>query len=137
MIERKRMSYEPQTFAAPDGTEMVILKAEDYRRLKQLSLEENKDIADGRRTLAELRDGAGSMPAEVLNLILDEALTPVAAWRRYRRLTQIELAQRAGLSQVWISRIERGGGYGSRETRRRLAAALNAPAWSLDGERPA
>ena len=128
------MAYEPQTFAAPDGTEMVILKAADYARLKQLSREEDEDIADALRALAEIRDGVGTMPGEVLNLILDEGLTPLAAWRRHRRLSQAMLARKAGLSQVWISRIERGGGYGSRETRRKLAAALDAPLWALEDE---
>jgi len=37
------------------------------------------------------------------------------------------LAKKAGLSQVWVGRIEAGGGYGSRETRRKLAAALETP----------
>jgi DNA-binding XRE family transcriptional regulator len=131
------MSYRPQTFAAPDGTEMVILKASDYARLKRLAGEEEADAVDALRALAEIRDGAGMMPAAVLDLILDEGLTSLAAWRRHRGLSQADLARRAGLSQVWISRIERGGGYGSRETRRRLAAALDAPLWALEDERAA
>ena len=129
------MSYEPQTFAAPDGTEMVILTACDYARLKQLAGEEEEDAAEALRALAEIREGAGTMPAEVLDLILDEGLTSLAAWRRHRGLSQAELARRAGLSQVWISRIERGGGYGSRGTRRKLSAALDAPLWALEDER--
>jgi ribosome-binding protein aMBF1 (putative translation factor) len=131
------MNYEPQSFDAPDGTEMVILEASEYARLKRLAGEdeEQQDVADARRILAEIREGAGTMPAEVLDLILDEGLVPLAAWRRYRGLSQAALARRAGLSQVWISRIERGGGYGSRETRRKLAAALDAPLWAIEDER--
>lgn len=53
---------------------------------------------------------------------------------RYRGLSQAELASRAGLSQVWISRIEAGGGHGSPTTRRKLARALDAPVWALEGE---
>jgi hypothetical protein len=33
-----------------------------------------------------------------------------------------------------VSRIEAGGGYGSLETRRKLAAALEAPVWALEEE---
>lgn len=130
------MNYEPQSFSAPDGTEMVILEASEYSRLKRLAGEdeEEQDAADARQILAEIREGAGTMPAEVLDLILDEGLTPLAAWRRYRGLSQAALAREAGLSQVWISRIERGGGYGSRETRRKLAAALDAPLWAIEDE---
>ncbi|HEX8572772.1 MAG TPA: helix-turn-helix transcriptional regulator [Allosphingosinicella sp.] len=127
------MSYEPQTFSAPDGTEMVILPASEYARLKAL-VEEGEDVADAKTVLARIEAGEGTMPGEVLDLILDDGLHPVAAWRRYRGLSQAGLARKAGLSQVWISRIERGGGYGSRTTRQRLAEALEAPAWALEEE---
>lgn len=131
------MNFEVQSFAAPDGTEMVIRKASEYARLKQLAgeTEEAQDVADARKALGEIREGAGTMPAEVLDLILDADLAPLAAWRRHRGLSQAELARRAGLGQVWISRIERGGGYGSRDTRRKLAAVLDAPMWALEDER--
>lgn len=88
----------------------------------------------GRAIIARIAGGDGTMPAEVLALILDDNLSPVAAWRRYRGLSQAELAGRAGLSQVWISRIEAGGGHGSPATRRKLAKALEAPLWALEGE---
>jgi ribosome-binding protein aMBF1 (putative translation factor) len=127
------MSYEPQTFRAPDGTEMVILSAGEYARLKLLA-EDGEDVADAQKALARIAAGEGTMPGEVLDLILDEELTALAAWRRYRGMSQAALARKAGLSQVWISRIERGGGFGSRETRRKLAAALDAPVWALEDE---
>src|SRR3954470_21439439 len=127
------MSYDPQTFAAPDGTRMVILEAAEYARLKQLAGVED-DVEEAREALAKIRSGAGTMPAGVLNLILDDGITALEAWRRHRGLSQAELARRAGLSQVWISRIERRGGYGSRDTRRKLASALSAPLWALEDD---
>lgn len=63
-----------------------------------------------------------------------KSLSPLAAWRRHRELSQAALAEKAGLSQVWVGRIEAGGGYGSRETRRKLAAALSATVWALEDE---
>lgn len=127
------MSYEPQTFAAPDGTEMVILSASEYARLKLLA-EEGEELADARGQLARIKGGEGTMPAEVLATIIDDDVTPLAAWRRHRGMTQAGLARKAKLSQVWISRIERGGGYGSQATRRKLADALDAPVWALDDD---
>lgn len=127
------MTYEPQTFAAPDGTQMVILPAAEFARLKLLA-QEGEDLSEAQKTLAMIEAGEGTMPGEVLDLILDGRMHPVAAWRRHRRLSQAALAKKARLSQVWISRIERGGGYGSRDTRRRLAAALAAPIWALDDQ---
>ncbi|MFL6857564.1 MAG: helix-turn-helix domain-containing protein [Allosphingosinicella sp.] len=127
------MSYEPQTFSAPDGTEMVILPASEYARLKSLD-EDAEDVAEAQKILARIEAGEGTMPGEVLDMILDEHMHPVAAWRRYRGLSQAALADKAGLSQVWVSRIERRGGYGSRASRQRLAEALEAPLWALEEE---
>ena len=134
MNEAMAMSYEPQTFSAPDGTEMVVLPAAEYARLKSLA-EEGEEVGDAQKALARIEAGEGTVPGEVLNMILDEGLHPIAAWRRYRGLSQAGLARKAKLSQVWISRIERGGGYGSRRTRRKLAEALEAPAWALEDSR--
>jgi ribosome-binding protein aMBF1 (putative translation factor) len=128
------MNYQPQHFIAPDGTEMVVLKAADFERLRDLA-EEADDVAAALAIEARIAAGEGTVPGEVVHLMIDEDLHPVAAWRRYRGLSQSALARKAGLSQVWISRIERGGGYGSQRTRRKLADALEAPVWALDNER--
>lgn len=125
------MTYQPQTFSTPDGTEMVILPAADYTRLKRLA-EDVDGALSARDTLARIDAGEGTMPAEVLALILDDNLSALAAWRRYRGLSQTALARKAGLSQVWIGRIEAGGGYGSKATRKKLAEALAAPIWALE-----
>ena len=125
------MNYQPQRFTAPDGTDMVVIKASDFKRLVEMT-EDAEDVAAALAAEARIAAGEGTMPDEVLGMIIDDGLHPVAAWRRYRGLTQAALARAAGLSQVWISRIERGGGYGSRDTRRKLAAALEAPLWALE-----
>lgn len=88
--------------------------------------EDEEDVREATAIMARIEAGEGTMPGEVLNLMLDEGLSPLAAWRRYRGLSQAALAKRAGLSQVWVSRIEAGGG------RRKLAAALEAPVWALE-----
>jgi transcriptional regulator with XRE-family HTH domain len=127
------MGHEPQTFTAPDGTEMVVLPAADYEKLKLLAEDgEDRLVAGGQ--LNRLADGEGTMPAAVLDLILDQGLTAVAAWRRYRDMTQVALARAVGCSQVWLSRIESGGGYGTPKMRRALAQALEAPVWALEDE---
>lgn len=134
------MTYHPQRFMAPDGTEMVVLTAVDFERLRALA-EDSEDAEDVAAALAiesRVAAGEGTMPGEVLKLIIESELSPLTAWRKYRGLSQAALARKAGLSQVWVSRIEAGGGYGSRETRRKLAEALEAPLWALedDGTNP-
>ena len=126
------MNLAVQRFMTPEGTEMVVLPARDFERLTALA-EDGEDIAAARATLARVAAGEGTMPGEVLGAVLDEGLHPITAWRRYRGLSQVELARRTGLSQVWLSRIESGGGTGSAATRRKVAEALEAPVWALEG----
>lgn len=125
------MKYQPQHFTAPDGTDMVVLRTTDYERLQALA-EDAEDALDALAIKARIDAGEGTVPGDVVHMLIVDELHPVAAWRRYRGFSQAALARRAGLSQVWISRIERGGGYGSRETRIKLALALDAPVWALD-----
>jgi transcriptional regulator with XRE-family HTH domain len=127
------MNVAVQRFMTPEGTEMVVLPAKDFDRMAALAAD-GEDVADARVTLARIDAGEGTMPGEVLGAILDDGLHPIAAWRRYRGLSQAELARRTGLSQVWLSRIESGGGTGSEATRRKVAEALEAPVWALEGE---
>ena len=127
------MNYQPQRFTAPDGTEMVVLKAADYERLQALA-EEGGDVVEGLAALARIKAGEGIVPGEVVHSMIVDGMSPIAAWRKYRGLSQAALAKKARLSQVWVSRIEAGGGYGSRETRRKLAEALEAPLWALEDE---
>ena len=82
---------------------------------------------------ARVTAGEGTMPGAVLKHIVAGA-SPLAAWRAHRGLSQAEVARRSGLSQVWVGRIETGGGYGTPATRRKLAEALDAPLWALDPE---
>ena len=127
------MGYEPQKFVAPDGTEMVIMPAADFERLRLLA-EEGEDVLTAREQVKRLAAGEGTMPGPVLNLILDGDLLPIAAWRKYRGLSQVELAKAAGCTQSALSQIESGARYGTPKLRKALAKALDAPLWTLDDE---
>lgn len=54
------------------------------------------------------------MPGEVVALMINDRLSPVAAWRRHRGLSQSDLARRAGLSQVWVNRSAGEGTWHAR-----------------------
>lgn len=129
------MTFQPQRFTAPDGTDMIVITADEYERLREIA-EDSEDVTAALAIQAGIEAGEGTVPGEVVGFMMEDGLHPVAAWRRYRRLSQAALARRTGLSQVWISRIERGGGYGSRATRRKLADALEAPIWALEDDDP-
>ncbi len=127
------MGQEPQTFDAPDGTKMVVLPKADYERLIDLA-DEAEDLIVATEIMARIKAGEGTVPGEVVKFMIADEMHPVAAWRKYRGLNQVELARRAGLSQVWVSKIEAGEGYGTPKTRRKLAEALDAPLWALEDE---
>lgn len=124
------MTYEPQRFRAPDGTELVVLAAIDFDRLID-DLDDARDMREADSALAQIAAN-GTMPGEVLTAMIDRGMTAVAAWRQFRGWTQTDLAARAGLSQVFVSRLESGAAHGSRATRQKLARAFDAPLWALD-----
>jgi len=126
------MGYVPQKFVAPDGTEMVVLPAADFERLHALA-EDNHDVLSAHVQVARLSAGEGTMPGEVLELILD-GLSPIAAWRKFRGMSQLTLAKAAGCTQSALSQIESGARYGTPKLRKALAKALDAPLWTLDDQ---
>jgi DNA-binding XRE family transcriptional regulator len=120
-----------QTLIAPDGSRLVVLAEADYEALVAAA-EDTVDIAAAERALRETGDFL--IPGVVLEAEL-AGRHPVAAWRVYRRMTQAELAQRAGLSQPYVARMERGAIRSPRgATIALLARALAVPDWALTQE---
>jgi hypothetical protein len=69
------------------------------------------DLTEARAIQARIDAGEATVPSDVVALIIIDGLTPVAAWRRHRGLTQSDLARRAGLSQLWVNRIAGEGAW--------------------------
>ncbi|MGH6736865.1 MAG: helix-turn-helix domain-containing protein [Methyloceanibacter sp.] len=74
------------------------------------------------RIIDETRDQI-SLPLEVWDEI-DAAPSPIGPLRRWRGLTQEELAAKAGISQGYLSEIETGKKVGDVATLRAIASAL-------------
>lgn len=127
------MGYEPQHFTAPDGTKMVVLTAAEFERLRELA-EDGEDVIAATLQLERARQGEQGVPGEVVGFMLNDGLSPVAAWRKFRGLSQADLAARAGCSQVWLSKIESGAARGAAKLRRAIAKALDAPLWSIEDD---
>jgi DNA-binding XRE family transcriptional regulator len=121
------MTYRPQRIVAPDGTEMVVIRASDYDQLvAAAALDE--DIRHADRVLG--RDDA-RYPTSVVDAILAGA-SPLRAWREYRGFSQVALAQRAGITATALNKIEAGKREGRALTRRAIARALDVPISALD-----
>lgn len=83
------------------------------------------DIAAYDAAKARLGGGRDELvPASILDAML-AGENPTRVWHQYRGLTITQLAEKAGLSAAYVSRIETGARQGRTETMRALATALN------------
>lgn len=125
------MKYAPQHFVAPDGTDMVVMRARDYEALLA-AVEVDEDARDIAAADAARAASDVLYPSQVVDDVLAGS-SILAAWRRYRGMSQAELARRAELSQSAISMLEkRPNAYGRRASRIALARALDIPLAALD-----
>ncbi|RMB13026.1 helix-turn-helix domain-containing protein [Eilatimonas milleporae] len=85
--------------------------------------EDMQDRLDAAEASLRVREDGG-IPLAVVKLEL-EGNTPLAAWRKYRGLTQAGLAEKAAVRQPYISAIESGKQPGTVDTLKALADALD------------
>lgn len=125
---------EPQILHTPGGEDLIVLTRSTYDALVLRAEaaagytpeEDAADLATVRAYhIARERGEALLIPGEVVEAILD-AENPVGPLRRWRGLTQVELAARAGLAQSHLSQIERGR-RGGLDSLRKIAKALDMP----------
>jgi DNA-binding XRE family transcriptional regulator len=114
-----------QTLTTESGEELVVLSRRDYDvLLARLGDEEAED----RMTLiiaAEARAEA-HLPEPVSSAILKGG-SVLKALRNWRGLTQVQLADAAGIGQGYLSELEARTKSGSPETRAKLAQQLEIP----------
>ena len=96
----------------------AVVPIDDFE--KMLAVAENaEDIRAVHESASE-----ESFPQEFVEKLLKSA-SPLSVWREYRKLTQEQLHDASGISQGYITQIEKGKKTGSVETLKALAAALN------------
>ena len=122
-----------QTIKTPNGEELVVLPRAAFDRLASLAAEAEEDLADlgaYDAAVAELDSGAASpLPVELSALLLEHK-SRLAATRRWRGMSQMELAAKVGIGQGYLSDLENKRRKGLASTLGRLAAALDVPvAW--------
>lgn len=67
------------------------------------------------------------LPDDVLDALTARAESPIKILRKYRGLTQAELAEKADISRPYLTEIETGKKDGSIRAMRGLAEALGVP----------
>jgi DNA-binding transcriptional regulator YiaG len=123
----------PQFITTPSGDELVVIARADYDAMIAAIGDAEEDAADAAvydaRKVALTRGADSALPAEVSDAMLRGASLRTAL-RKWRGLTQNELAGRLDMSQGYLSDLESGRRKGAPETLQALARALDAPrAW--------
>jgi ribosome-binding protein aMBF1 (putative translation factor) len=120
----------PQIITTPNGERLVVLPLEDYEALRALA-EEAEDAADSalaEQLLKDLDEGRDELMPEEVSRHLLSGDSLVKSIRRWRGMTQAEVAEKAGIGQGYISEIESREKKGTEETLTRIATALDVPA---------
>lgn len=91
-----------------DGKPFVLVPMHEYRRL----------IGGGKTPETDL-------PAEILDQLAAGSRHPIRILRKHRGLTQLQLAEAAGLSRPYLTEMETGKKAGSIGALKALATALD------------
>lgn len=97
------------------GKPYVLLPLHEYRMM----------------TNATMADQGDDLPEDILDAIAARQQSPVKILRKYRGLTQEELAAAADLSRPYLTEIETGKKNGSVRVLSRIAEVLDVPAGLL------
>jgi DNA-binding XRE family transcriptional regulator len=114
-----------------DGEDLVVIARSDYQSL----LARAGDDAGEDEMTAQIVEATDAKIARGEDIALPAAVWaaiengehPIRAIRKYRGLTQLDVAERAGLRQGYIADIEAGKKTGSAGSLKAIAAALGVP----------
>ena len=114
-----------------DGEDLIVIARSEYEALLARAGDEaSEDTMTARiiaATGAKIARGEDvALPAAVWAAI-ESGEHPIRAIRKHRGLTQMEVAERAGLRQGYIADIEAGKKKGSAASLKAIAAALDVP----------
>ncbi|PCH95681.1 MAG: transcriptional regulator [Gammaproteobacteria bacterium] len=74
--------------------------------------------------MRENSDNEVYTPQEVMELIILKDMSHIAAWRKYKKITQKDLAKAAGITQAAMSQIEKTDSEPQKRTLSKIAKAL-------------
>lgn len=105
------------------GQKIAMLPLADYKRLLELA-EDQADIAAAERSDLRRAEGEEYLPFELVEAIINGE-NALRVWRKYRGLTQDQLAEKADVRKATLSEIENGKAQGKPAIWRAFADVLN------------
>ncbi|VTX90789.1 helix-turn-helix domain-containing protein [uncultured Aggregatibacter sp.] len=117
------MSLNHRYINNPEGQpEFIILPIAEYENLLMKASPFDEDLAEWEDIPIEAtEDGGELIPNDVVNIMFEQDVSLLAAWRVYRNLSQADVAERTGLTQSAISQAERKESKPQKKTREKLA----------------
>jgi DNA-binding XRE family transcriptional regulator len=107
----------PQIITSPSGEELIVVPRRDYEDLV--------DALTARKADAALASGREELLTAEETATLAAASAPLAFWRKKRCKTQSQLAAAVGVSQNFLSDLERGKAKGDVTLYAKLARCLD------------
>ena len=113
-----------QFIVAPNGERLVVMPEDVYERLRGAAEMAGDVVAydEAKRRLAAGEEEL--IPSEMVDRIL-AGENRVRVWREHRGMTVAALAEKAGITQPYLSQIETGKREGTLQTMKKVAEALN------------
>ena len=117
------MSSNLQFIVAPNGDRLVVMPEDVYERLRGAAEMAENVVAydEAKRRLAAGEEEL--IPSEMVDRILTGE-NRVRVWREHRGMTVAALAEKAGITQPYLSQIETGKREGTLQTMKKVAEAL-------------
>lgn len=117
-----------QIITSPSGEQMVVLSKEEFDLMAANQFDEDAEtLRIYRESMTAIERGEDIALPEVIWDRLEARENPVRVLRKFRSMTQKELAEAAGISQSYLSEIERGAREGTLSTIKAIAKALAVP----------
>lgn len=114
------------------GQQAAVLPVAEYQSLLEKA-EMLDDVSAYDKAKARLASGNDELvSAEIAESLLDGE-NPIKVWRKYRKLSQNQLADAAGISQAYLAQIETGKREGGISVYQTIAEILSVDLDDLSG----
>ena len=111
-----------------NGSDFVIIQKKDYEKLLS-TYEDYLDIMEALEVKNKAKSGEEDLiPSNVIDEIYDKNTNRLTAYRKFRGLSQQQLADKAKVSKSTIAKIESGESKGSIAVFKKLSMVLKIDA---------